>query len=59
MSERVLKTRKEAAQWLNVSLRTLDALIAEKKLPVKRFGRRIMIHQNDLDQIALRGVARI
>jgi excisionase family DNA binding protein len=38
----------EAAQILGVSVRTVDRLIALKRLPVRRLGRRVVIPRNSL-----------
>ena len=40
---KLLHTKAEAAAMLSVSLRTIDTLIALKKLPVCRIGRRVLI----------------
>lgn len=40
---RLLHSKKEVAQMLNVSLRTIDNLIAFKELAVRRIGRRVLI----------------
>jgi excisionase family DNA binding protein len=40
---RLLYSKKEAAEQLNVSLRTIDNLIACKELAVRRVGRRVLI----------------
>jgi excisionase family DNA binding protein len=39
----LLHTKIEAAALLNVSVRTIDNLIAMKDLPVRRIGRRVLI----------------
>lgn len=39
-------SRAEAAVMLGVSQRTLDRLIAEKQLPVRRIGRRVLVHRD-------------
>lgn len=36
-------SRKEAARFLGLSLRTVDRLIASKDLPIVRFGDRVMV----------------
>ena len=41
-------SRAEAAEMLGLSRRTLDRLIAEKQLPVRRIGRRVLIHIDDI-----------
>jgi excisionase family DNA binding protein len=45
---RLLHSKKEAAHLLNVSLRTIDNLIAFKELPVRRILRRVMIPHSAL-----------
>ena len=51
---KILIDRKEAAARLSVSLRTLDTLVASRLLPVKRVGRRVLIHVGDLEKFATR-----
>ena len=46
--------REEAAALLSVSLRTLDRLIAEKEIQVRRIGRRVVIHRDVLANFAKR-----
>jgi excisionase family DNA binding protein len=41
-------SREEAAELLGISLRTLDRLIAEKTLPARRIGRRVLITHDAL-----------
>jgi excisionase family DNA binding protein len=41
-------SREEAAELLGISLRTLDRLIAEKTLPARRIGRRVLITHDTL-----------
>ncbi len=41
-------SREEAALLLGVSQRTLDRLIAEKELPVRRIGGRVLIPKDSL-----------
>jgi excisionase family DNA binding protein len=40
---KLLYSKKEIAQMLNVSLRTIDNLVAYKELLVRRIGRRVLI----------------
>lgn len=47
-TERLQLSRAEAAQLLNISLRTLDRLIVCKELAVRRVGRRVLITQQAL-----------
>jgi excisionase family DNA binding protein len=51
---RGLMNRKQSAQYLGVSLRTLDSLQAAKLLPAKRIGRRVLFNQQDLEKFASR-----
>jgi excisionase family DNA binding protein len=48
LTEKVLYTRNEAAHLLSVSIATLDRLIANKFLLVRRVGRRVLIHQVEI-----------
>jgi excisionase family DNA binding protein len=41
-------SREEAAEMIGVSLRTLDRLVAEKRLPIRRIGRRVLINHDVL-----------
>jgi excisionase family DNA binding protein len=41
-------SREEAAQMLSISERTLDRLIAEKELLVRRIGRRVLVPKDAL-----------
>lgn len=38
----------EAAKVLGVSIRTMQRLIAEEKIPVCRFGRRVILKREDV-----------
>jgi excisionase family DNA binding protein len=51
---RLLLSVKEAASALGLSPRTIHSLIAAKQLPVRRIGRRVLIHHRDLEQFARR-----
>jgi excisionase family DNA binding protein len=51
---KLLYSRKEAAQLLSVSLRSLDSLILRLELPVKRVGRRVLISRQSLEKFAVR-----
>jgi len=42
----------EAAEMLSISVRTLDYLIANKKLTVRRIGKRVLIAHNALVQFS-------
>jgi len=48
----LLCSKKQAAQRLNLSLRTIDNLIAFKELAVRRIGRRVLIPQSEIIKFA-------
>jgi excisionase family DNA binding protein len=50
----ILVGRKDAAQLLGVSPRSIDNLIRAKKLPVKRIGARVLFLRSDLENFAQR-----
>ena len=50
---KLLFTQKESAVALAVSVRTVQYLIDSKTLPIKRIGRRVLIHRKDLERFAL------
>jgi excisionase family DNA binding protein len=50
--EKLLVSRGEAAQLLSISRRGLDYLIANRKLPTRRIGGRVLIPVADLRQYA-------
>lgn len=54
MSEKLLYTRKQAAELLSISLRQLDYLIAEGQLASRRVHRRRLIPRLALEQFARR-----
>jgi excisionase family DNA binding protein len=49
MGEAMALTKRDAAQMLGVSLRTIERLIALKELPVRRLGRRVLIPRTSLE----------
>jgi excisionase family DNA binding protein len=51
-AEKVLYTKREAAQLLSISLRSLDYLIVSQQLPTRRIGRRVLVHRESIDQFA-------
>jgi excisionase family DNA binding protein len=51
---RLLFSQKEAAKILNISVRTLQNLIAAKQLSVRRIGRRVLVHRGELERFARR-----
>ena len=50
--ERILVGRKEAARLLSISQRSLDYLVADKELAVKRIGARVLITVAELQRFA-------
>jgi excisionase family DNA binding protein len=53
-SNKLLFSQKEAALILGVSLRTIQNLIFAKQLPIRRIGRRTLVHRKDLEAFARR-----
>jgi excisionase family DNA binding protein len=51
-SNKLLFSQKEAASILGVSLRTLQNLVFAKHLPIRRIGRRVLVHRKDLQDFA-------
>lgn len=47
-------TRREAAEALRISLRTLDTLLAQGKLRSRRIGRRVLVPQSELEKLLRR-----
>jgi excisionase family DNA binding protein len=55
MPEQILFSKRQAAQTLSISLRTLDKLIVLKRLPVHRIGRRVLISRSAIERFAIGG----
>lgn len=51
-SERMLYSRKEAAYQLSVSVSTLEQLIAQGGIQVRRLGKKILIPRKELERLA-------
>ena len=49
----LLLSRNETARLLNISLRTLEKMLAVGELPHRRLGRRILIPRSSVEQFAL------
>jgi len=45
---KLLYTKREASQLLSISIRKLESLIAEKRITVRRIGRRVLIPYKSL-----------
>ena len=50
--EKLLYRRQEAAFALGISVRSIDALIADQRLTTRRFGRCVVIPASDVQRIA-------
>lgn len=50
--ERILVGRREAARMLSISQRSLDYLVANKQLDVRRIGSRVLLSLNELRRYA-------
>lgn len=55
MPEQVLLSKRQAAQALSISVRTLDKLIQSRKLPVHKIGRRVLISRTSMERFAIGG----
>ena len=54
LTEPIAFSRREAADALRVSLRTLDYLLAQGKLSGRRIGRRIVIPKSEVEKLLRR-----
>jgi len=55
MPEQILLSKRQAAQALSISIRTLDKLILTKKLPVHKIGRRVLLSRASIERFAIDG----
>jgi len=53
--EKLAFDRRESAELLSISLRTLDSLLARKELRSRRVGRRVLIARDELERFLRRG----
>ena len=51
-ASRLLYSRRETAQLLSVGLRTVDQLVLQRKLEVRRIGKRVLVTADSLRQYA-------
>jgi len=51
---KILNSKKETADALGVSLRTIDNLIVNKELAVRRVGRRVLVPTTELERFTRR-----
>ena len=49
---KILYTKREAAQLLSISVRSLDYLIFSQQLSARRIGRRVLLHRDAIEQFA-------
>jgi len=54
MSDRLLVSKRDAASLLSVSVRTIENLIAAKRLVARKLGRRTLIPRSAIEQLARR-----
>jgi len=52
ITDKLLYTKREAAQLLSISLRSLDYLIVSQQLATRRIGRRVLVHRDSVEQFA-------
>jgi excisionase family DNA binding protein len=52
MTTQILLSKRDAADALGISLRTVDLLIAKKRLPVAKIGKRVLVPRKALEQFA-------
>jgi excisionase family DNA binding protein len=52
METKLLFSKREAAQRLSISIRTLENLLATKELEARRIGRRVLIPATVLERFA-------
>jgi excisionase family DNA binding protein len=48
----ILVSKKDAARLLNLCVRTVEQLIGQQKLRVKRVGKRVLLIREDLERFA-------
>jgi excisionase family DNA binding protein len=56
MNDKILYTKKEAAEQLSLSVSSLDILIARGDIEVRQFGKRILVPRTELERLAKRDV---
>ena len=54
MPEQILLSKRQAAQSLSISIRTLDKLILTKQLPVHKIGRRVLLSRASIEKFAIK-----
>lgn len=53
--QREVFTRDQAAEYLKISVRTVDTMLKEGHLACTRFGRRVRISRAELDRVSAEG----
>jgi excisionase family DNA binding protein len=52
--QKLLFSKRDAAEMLSVSARTLDYLIAMHELEVRRVGRKVLVSRSEIERFAKR-----
>jgi excisionase family DNA binding protein len=52
--QKILFSKRDAAEMLSVSPRTLDYLIAMRELEVRRVGRKVLVPRTEIERFAKR-----
>jgi excisionase family DNA binding protein len=52
--QKILFSKRDAAEMLSVSARTLDYLIAMRELEVRRVGRKVLVPRSEIERFAKR-----
>jgi excisionase family DNA binding protein len=55
MPEQILLSKRQAAQVISISVRTLDKLIHSGKLPTHKIGRRVLISRAAIERFVIEG----
>lgn len=52
VAQKLLYSKRETAQMLSLSVRSVKYLILSRQLPARRIGRRVSIHRDNIHQFA-------
>jgi len=52
--DEILLSRKRTSEILNISLRTLDHIVAARELRPRRIGRRVLFERREIEKFARR-----
>lgn len=58
-ADKILYSRKEAAELLSISLASLQILIVRGELAVRRLGHRVLVPRTELERLAKRDVPEL